>query len=221
MTSVRLIKAMMKEGQKWGRSVANNSQWTTQVHSRHDEIISQSSSVHDTHTFHGISHSGKGASIGFKSNMQGPHLSIMQLLLTLLYLTIFCDLIYVLGIKYFSPWFSRKIGDGTKYKILHGGGCKRMQNVGASSYSPKSEKNLTLDYLWRRIKAEARHLQRVNSQHRTITEAMMETRLKARSLDRERSISRGKFRRLSIADQKIDMVRWAARISADHDPRAK
>ncbi|KAK3696212.1 hypothetical protein RRG08_027655 [Elysia crispata] len=154
--------------------------------------------------------------------IQGPHLSIMQLLLALLYVAIVWDIIYVLSHRYFSSWLpgGKKTGTGSSRR--------QLQNQAAATsivvVKKKSSGKMTLDFLWRRIKAEARHLQRLNIQHRTITQAMMETRLQAKSqLERDRSLTKTNMsRRLSmVTDQKIDMVRWAARISSDHDPRAK
>ncbi|RUS90812.1 hypothetical protein EGW08_001431 [Elysia chlorotica] len=154
--------------------------------------------------------------------IQGPHLSIMILLLGLLYAAILWDILYIVGNRYFASWLPGGRKRGT------GGNRRHHQNHTSATSQVTIRKKLagkmTLDLLWRRIKAEARFLQRVNIQHRSITQAMMETRLQARSqLERDRSLTKTNMsRRLStVTDHKIDMVRWAARISSDDDPRAK
>ncbi|GFR78466.1 hypothetical protein ElyMa_002263000 [Elysia marginata] len=207
----------MQDGKKISNSGTNFAQHSLSNHSAQCAMLQRSAGA----SIQSHSHEENiiKRSLGAGHNIiNEPHLSIMQLLLVLLYLAILWDILFILSSRYFSTWHQRRTE-------LNKGG-RRLQHYPAAAASRvvthrNSAGKMTLDYLWRRIKAEARHLQRANNLHRTITQAMMETRLQARGqLERDRSLT--KTKRLSLmTDPKIDMIRWAARISSDHDPRAK
>ncbi|XP_055874981.1 uncharacterized protein LOC129924469 [Biomphalaria glabrata] len=145
-----------------------------------------------------------------------PSLPVIDLLLFLLYTIIVCDVLYILFVCYVAPTTSTARRHLDRLQLV-----KRAHNGQLNGMNKK--KSLTIDNLWKRLKAEARHLKAMNARHRLITLAMMESRLHARSLERERTLTRSSKTRLDDTkeDESITMAQWAARIVAEHDPRRK